>query len=507
MNCSNCGNKLKGNENFCRICGTPVKKEEEFKEEKVELTDNIDVSKIKVASENNISGEDTMDVDITDKNTNKELSAMIEITNKEDDSIELIKPEKKKKGRKAKDKEEIKETDSSKKIKEILAEMKPEVEGEKAKDNVEEVIDEMKEPTAFIPDDLIKDYKKKEENKEQATKEEAVDEVKEEIKDVKNDTIETEPKKEELNDNLLEHSEEKEDSKEEIKEESKAESDVESKTELEEEPIVEPKEEVKEETEDLDKSIISLDEEKTTTLELSKDKTEKFDEPIISFNSSDDDEYTDRKSASGIVFGILFFISLACAGYLFFMYTSSNKKMNDYKDKYNKISNESKNADKGNDISNKQNSTASNIIEYNGYLFNNLDDTKNSIVENKLVFQGAKNTIALYIKNDTKYSTVKYAKDEYKNALENDDYEVSSYGTKVTDQVEYVVYEIKDKEGNYYLVAYTKLTDNDTIAFIISTKDNKIDYDLLSETNKIVKTTKENKNSIQYNIKLFTKED
>jgi IMP cyclohydrolase len=140
-------------------------------------------------------------------------------------------------------------------------------------------------------------------------------------------------------------------------------------------------------------------------------------------------------------------------------------------------------------------------------LFNNLDDTKNSIVENKLVFQGAKNTIALYIKNDTKYSTVKYAKDEYKNALENDDYEVSSYGTKVTDQVEYVVYEIKDKEGNYYLVAYTKLTDNDTIAFIISTKDNKIDYDLLSETNKIVKTTKENKNSIQYNIKLFTKED
>lgn len=505
MNCSNCGKKLKGNENFCRICGTPVKKEEnieetkeEVLEEKVELTDNIDVSKIKVASDNNINSDDTMDVDITNKNNNKELSAMIEITNtKEDDTLEEEKPEKKKRGRKAKEKE----TDSSKKIKEILAELKPEVEGEAAKENVEEVIDEMKEPTSIIPDDLIKEYKKKEESEESKEDDNKDTEVKDETKEEENKETEVKEDTKDEKDDNAEEVKETTDSAETKEVEQETE---EAKDETKEEPFVEITE-TKEETEDLDKSIITIDDEKT--VELDKDKTEAFNKPIITLEESDEDEFNDVKSSSGIVFGILFFLALAGCGVLFYLYTCANKDMKDYKDKYNKLNKEPKTEEQSNNASNKQEPKSNDTIEYNGYLIKNIDNTTNSIVENKLVFTGSKNTIAISIKSDTKYSTIKYAKDDYKTALESDNYEVQSYGTKVTDKVEYVVYELKDKQGNYYLVAYTKLTEDDTIAFILSNKGNTIDYDLLFETNKIVSSTKENKDNMQYNIKLFTKED
>ena len=99
MKCSNCGKKLNGNENFCRICGTPVVKEEtEEKEEKIELTDNIDVSKIKLSSDNEVSADDTMDLELPDKEKNKELTAMIEITNASEEEKDIVasEPEKKK---------------------------------------------------------------------------------------------------------------------------------------------------------------------------------------------------------------------------------------------------------------------------------------------------------------------------------------------------------------------------------------------------------------------------
>ena len=504
MKCSNCGKKLNGNENFCRICGTPVVKEEvveeEKKEEKLELTDNIDVSKININVDSSVVNDDTMDVELPDKEKNKEISAMIEITkNPEDEQVLDIEEKNKKKSKKKKEeKTEERKFDSSNKIKEILEEMKPEVEGEIAKNNVNEMIDEMKEPTAIIPDNLINDYKKD------------IDGEKEETK-----TVPIEVSVEDSEDNIDNNDKETDNSSDSEKKDETVEEEQQVKKE-ETMELIETSDEVKteneedeENSEDLDEiekeSIISLEDDETQTLDLveEKEETEKFDEPLITKEETDEEFYEEGKSHKAVVFAILFILALACAGYLFFMYITSHKQMNDYKEKYEKLNNTQEKVEPSKDKPEESKIQIKNNIEYNGYIFNIAEGTTYNITQNNLVFNNEDYQVALSIKSDTKYTTIKYAKEDYKKNLESNDYEVQSYGTKVTDEVEYVVYELKDKNSNMYLVAYTKLNENDTIAFILSNKSNKIDYDLLKETNNIIKNSKENSNSNNYNINLF----
>lgn len=177
--------------------------------------------------------------------------------------------------------------------------------------------------------------------------------------------------------------------------------------------------------------------------------------------------------------------------------------MNNYKNKYEKLSNEQSKEEPVKEQKVETPTQVNNTIEFNGYIFTLNDNTKYNISENNLVLNNTDYTVALSIKSDTKYTTIKYAKEDYKKSLESDNYEVQSYGTKVTDEVEYVVFELKDKDNNMYLVAYTKLTEDDTVAFILTNKSNTIDYDLLQETNKIIKNAKENTNNNEYNINLF----
>lgn len=74
MKCSNCGRILTGEENFCRICGNKIEKEDDKTVES--FTDNIDVTKVEIPSR-------ILDDDSNNKikNNTGELDAMLEIVN------------------------------------------------------------------------------------------------------------------------------------------------------------------------------------------------------------------------------------------------------------------------------------------------------------------------------------------------------------------------------------------------------------------------------------------
>ena len=74
MKCSNCGRILTGEENFCRICGNKIEKDEVLNDES--FTDNIDVTKVQMPTK-------SLEEDTNTKmnNNTSELNAMMEIAN------------------------------------------------------------------------------------------------------------------------------------------------------------------------------------------------------------------------------------------------------------------------------------------------------------------------------------------------------------------------------------------------------------------------------------------
>ena len=515
MKCKNCGKKLTGKENFCRICGTPV----EHEEDNTELTDNIDVSKIEIAKKEIIPEDDTMELKANTKKGSSELSAMMELTSVENKDEEPVKEEKEEivedKTEEIEELEEIQKTeellleekDSETKIKEILEEMKPEneeleeekkeelteevkeetestediVEEEKeekveekeeddSKESDEIVIDENQEPTAVIPEDLISKFEKeKEESKEEPEekKEELTEESKEETESTE-DIVE----------------EEKEEAKEDIKEEEK-----------EEEPliVIEKEEPIDEKKNKIEESIISIVDDKTVPLEF--DKTESFDKPII----PDTDYNMNKKDSKAIIFMILFILCLGVIGYLVFMNYSSSNKVDDMKKENEKLSNQVNELSKEAKKETKPETTNNSIVKYNGYSIDLSGYTYN-FYNNSLVVNNNTYSIGIQIKSNLKYTSIKDNKDEYRKLFNS----VQSYGTKVIEEKEYVVFEFKDATDNY-LAAYTSLSDEDSVAYIINFKDKEIDYDVLLTTNKITSSSKVDSLSEKYDIELFEK--
>ena len=163
MKCKNCGRNLTGEENFCRICGTPVNKIETSND--VELTDNLDVSKVSVSK--NINAIDTKEIKQTKEEKDKELSAMFELANSPSQHLpkeENLTAKERRSDISATGATKIQSTqelllagnESSKKIKKILDEMNSPHE-EQTPENINTLVEE---PTVLIPNDLIKNYSK-----------------------------------------------------------------------------------------------------------------------------------------------------------------------------------------------------------------------------------------------------------------------------------------------------------------------------------------------------------
>ena len=527
MKCKNCGRKLTGKENFCRICGTPVEQEND----KSELTDNIDVSKIEIAAKENIPEDDTMELKANTKKSSSELSAMLELTAVEKEVVDEKKEEIIDSKEEKVDEEKnldtsddlvqkteellLSETDSSTKIKEILKEMKPENEDDKKieieeKDDKEEkveekkeepkeeneiIVDENQEPTAVIPENLISKFEKVKDTIEEKKEEKVDDKEIEEKQDI-------EKKEEKVDDKEIEEKQDVE------KEQENKDSDVEilsekvdevNKTDDKEETLVQDEKVIDQTTEELvqEEPIISIENDKTVPLEISTDKTAVYDKPIIP-----EDDYTDsisKRDSKGIIFMILFIISLGVIGYLLFMNYSSSNKLDKAEKDNDKLSNELNELSNENKKDDKKENIVTSAIKYNGYSFDLTGYTYNFYNSN-LVINTEKNVIGVEVKQDLKYSDIKDNKEDYRKLFDS----VKSYGTKVIEDREYVVFEFS-KAADTYLAAYTNISDNDTVAYIINFKDKEIDYDVLLTTNKITSSAKVDSLSEMYDIKLFEK--
>ncbi len=173
MKCSNCGRILTGEENFCRICGNKIEKDEVLNDES--FTDNIDVTKVQMPTK-------SLEEDTNTKmnNNTSELNAMMEIAN----SIQSS---------------DIDKTEEDNKVFDVN------LSDNKTNDTIQNTQDLLlstdnnellNEPTILVPNDLINSYKKDIEdsnnlnNTEEKTNSE-LDEVIEEVKE--------EPVKEEIN--------------------------------------------------------------------------------------------------------------------------------------------------------------------------------------------------------------------------------------------------------------------------------------------------------------------
>lgn len=461
MKCVKCGNELSDDANFCRKCGEPVKREESPKS--LDLTDNIDVSKVKLdTKQETYQDDDTIEIRPSKDLSNKELSAMMELTHYTSNSKEE---------KNDNESHETSEQSSSDKIKKILEELEPEESSSKG-------IDELDEPTVLIPKDLISSYEKNkakiEENyKLEETKiskpEISVEkETKEEVKEIPSKEI-SQPVEEVVN---------------QIKDTETKPAPVEEKVELPKEDKPEPKEETKK-------------------IELDKDKEE--------INVSLEDDYQPKQNKSSHVgtwiFGILFILAVAFCIYLWVVLNESNKQYKKIKNEKEVLEQQVENKDTDNQSSEKVETTKDdNYVTFDGYKFSLSNVNNYNISNDNLVLNYKDSVVVANIDTDTKYSEVKLSKESYRKLLVSNEYTVNSYGTKVIDEREYVVYQVTDSENKKSLVAYTNLDETSTIAFIISNTDNTVDYDSLDITNKLLSSVEEDNSYKNYDLDMFSLE-
>ena len=488
MKCVKCGNELSSGANFCRICGEPI-----TKEKSLELTDNIDVSKVKLEKNNDTFQEDdTIEIKPTKDVNSKELSAMLELTkynsSKNDTDILSSKITKET------------EVSSSDKIKKILEEMEPEERLETKK------VEDIDEPTVLIPKDLISSYEKNKAkldenfNISKNSSDEVIKEEPEEDKkqinevnlsddDLESDTIQisSKPKKiEEIKEETIKQQEKEE-------RVSTKEFDVSDyKEEKVDTPKVEPvKEDVKEDL----KFEVSNEENNVRKEDLEYD--------------DEDDMDDDRKSHAGIIIlTILFIIAICACIYLYILLMASNKQYNNIRNENDKLQQqlESKTGEVEQTKEEQPTQTQNNnSILFNGYIFPVSNVNSYSVSNNSLILKYKDILVNIMISSKIKYSDIKLDKDSYEKLLTTNGYTVDSYGTKVISEREYVVFEIRDSKDKKSLVAYSKLDDNSTIASNISTNTNVIDYENLEVTNKIIESTNKDNSYVGNSIEVFSK--
>lgn len=546
MKCEKCGNKLTGKENFCRICGTPVRQEETKESmpneksnvdkikksnnstgKKIQLTGNIDVTKIKIVETETDNIEDVSgdEIKITKESADKEFKAMLEITSTEnqpkrsldvnddldvslvDDNNILDKIDCTDKF-KTKDSEmsinimpgeaNTLEIQSTTELEELLSDNsqnnnivkcdlteKTSLEPDKNTEN------ELNESTMFVPDELIT-------NKNEEIDINTIELKTKELDEVTTPILPVAPKLEKINDSSTQIDSEKKLIKEEV--------------------ILNHEENVGEKSEEVSNS-------EGNSLSISKDEKEKYTTPptnennitqeLNSFVNNDNNDIQtspqpiqarNGRKIGILILALLLIMCILGLGYLGYRLFISNDELNDLKNENKSLNDKLAETQ---DVNSNQQLSNDNVtsLKINGYDIL-LDDTNEYAIEgDRLLIKSAQNDIVVHFGLNIDYTTIKEDKDSYKELLVENDYEVKSYGTKVVDNREYVVYEVETKENGQMLVAYTSLSDKSTICFMISDNDNEIDYDFLNTTNKFIDSLKINYSYEDTHNDFFIKEE
>ena len=112
-------------------------------------------------------------------------------------------------------------------------------------------------------------------------------------------------------------------------------------------------------------------------------------------------------------------------------------------------------------------------------------------------------TYSIKINKNVSFDTLKANKDIYMKQLLGEGYKILSYGNKHVDENDYYVFAVSNQKSNKYLVAYAKLDESSVIAFVISNKNNDIDYSSLNKSNLIISSISKDVSSKTENLNVF----
>lgn len=214
-------------------------------------------------------------------------------------------------------------------------------------------------------------------------------------------------------------------------------------------------------------------------------------------NSDEDDEIvldeTSTQSGTGkFVFVLLLFILTLCFSiYLLINNISLSEKLKKSDDDYNKLS---ENITKSNNNVSNSNSASKSKILYGCYLISSSENI--NILDSAISFSYSNLNIELSIGSDISLNNIKLMKDDYKKLLEQKGYIISSYGTKVIEEREYVFFDTLENNVRN-LIVYTSGLKNDSLMFKIKNNEQNINFENLKIIGKYINSLKcENSNKL-----------
>ncbi len=222
------------------------------------------------------------------------------------------------------------------------------------------------------------------------------------------------------------------------------------------------------------------------------------DDSLLSDELSNDEKGLNhsKKSFVTVLLILLLFISFGFLYYFWTVIENNHKQISELKKENSKLTSiQEKNA------SEKETDKSISLFNFDGYLIDN--DGDYSVEDGAYIFSKDDYTIQMSIDSTVKYQDISENLSNYKKYFTDLAYQVNSYGTKVVNSREFIVYELLDAEQNYILVSYAQISEEETVGFVVKFKDNKINYDSLSVLDDFIHTLNKSDQGLNNVLDIF----